>query len=302
MKKLLFFLSALSLLMVGACSGGDEDPQPVTPVCSAPVTGLTVTQNNDLLNINITAGAGALYYEVSRTSAGSGIDTPDNGQVSTLESASGSISAFPEGSSLFYARTVCADGTRGNWFGPVLRTVQPFCNTPVISSVSIIGVDWSFVSGVTTYQLQYGPAGFTMGTGTIVNVDNDYYGDMSMAAGQAYDFYVRAYCPVSSGYGNWSPKYTYLSESNVNMCLAPTNVNVVYNSSTSVSFEFNPNGEDKWEYTLVGTGASPTSGTIYTLNTFGYPTYTISFGVHRDFYIRTVCNDNSRTGWVKASF
>lgn len=296
MKKALFSLCILALLFIGACSSDSNDP--VVPVCSSAVTGLTVSQSSDMININMTATSGALYYEISLQEAGGDNINPENGSIRDLETTIGTTAVYSPGNYILYARTVCPDGTKGTWFGPRLLNVQPFCATPQITNVSTYSVDWNFIPGVSTFQLQYGPSGFPLGSGTIVNVSNNTYSGMSMAANQAYDFYVRPYCPASSGYGNWSTKYMYVSPTNVNMCTAPTNIVAQYTSSTQVKFNFNPNGETVWEYALTNSGNLPIQSEIGTV-TIGYvPAYTISPGYHGIFYMRAVCANGNRTGWV----
>lgn len=296
MKKALFSLTILALLIAGACSSDSNDP--ITPTCSSAINSLALSQVGDRVDVVMSATPGALYYEVSVQPANNSNINPEQGNITDLELTTGSITAYQVGNLIYYARTVCPDGTKGAWFGPKLLNIQPFCKTPVIQSVSEYGVNWSWDSSITTYQLQYGAAGFALGTGTIVNVNNNQYTDLVMAANQSYDFYVRPYCPASSGYGNWSTKYTYTATVNVNMCLAPSNIVVHYASATQISFSFNSNGENQWEYALTNSGNLPTQSEIHSLNLGGMPSYNISAGYHGKFYMRAVCSNGNRTAWV----
>ncbi len=296
MKKLLFSLTILTLLIAGACSSDSSDS--LTPTCSAAITSLNVLQSHDRIDINMSATPGALYYEISFVNAANSDLNPDYGSIENIETTNGNITVHMLGNYVFYARTVCTDGTRGAWFGPKLLNIQPFCETPLITNVSPYSIDWQSVTGVANYQLQYGPTGFQLGSGTSVNVSNNTYTGMSMIANQSYDFYVRAYCPVSSGYANWSPKYTYFSTTNVNMCMPPSNIVAQYTSATYVKFNFNPNGETIWEYALTNSGNLPLQSEIGTV-TLGYiPAYNVSAGYHGRFYMRAVCANGARTAWV----
>lgn len=296
MKKALFSFTVLSLLIAGACSS-DGDSQPVTPTCSSAITSLNIAQSHDIISVDMNASAGALYYEISIQPAGNSNINPENGNIEDLETTNGTVRVYQEGNYVFYARTVCPDGTKGVWFGPKLLNVQPFCQSTAITAVTELGIDWDSVVGVNTFQLQYGPSGFPLGAGMVVNVNNDYYGDLSMAANQTYDFYVRPYCPASSGYGNWSAKYTYTASYNVNMCLAPTNIVAQYTSPTVVNFNYNGNGESQWEFALT-TGAPPTQAEIRTLNQGYMPSSIIPAGFHGTFYMRAVCANGARTNWT----
>lgn len=305
MKKVLLAVSFAALLGFAiGCS--DSDGESASPVAQCTeITSLTVAQNFGELNISLTAAPGALYYELSSLQASSE-HNPDWGQISSLGSENETIDIgfWPQSqvSVLYYVRSVCPDGTKGAWFGPKMLNVQPYCDRPEISNVSEFGINWNSVSEANSYQLQYGPAGFALGTGTTATITgNNYYGDLVMAAGQTYDFYVRANCVNNGGFGAWSVKYSYTATSNVNMCVAPTNLTAVYNGSTSVNFHWNWNGESLFEYVRVNPGASPTSGTIQQIGTTGWPGWTINSGTHFDFYVRAVCANGNRTAWVMTS-
>ena len=63
-------------------------------------------------------------------------------------------------------------------------------------------VSWDTTSA-TDYFVEYGPAGFTPGTGTVVNVSNNDSVDLTgLAASTAYDVYVRALCSPDTS--SWS--------------------------------------------------------------------------------------------------
>lgn len=302
MKKILLPLLAL-FFIVSSCSDGDENVVQV-PQCSA-VTSLSVVQNFGDINVTLSANPGALYYELSVVYA-SHNNGPESGQIQTLGSPNEvlPISLVEQQTSMiYYARTVCPDGTKGEWFGPKLVNLQPYCGKVSISSVSEYNVQWSSVYQANTYQVQYGPAGFALGTGITATITgNNNYSDHIMAAGQTYDFYVRANCVNNGGFGAWSQKYTFTSQYNVNTCDAPTNLRLIYTTSTRGQFEWNYNGSTSFEYTMVNPGQSPDTGQIYAIGTGSWPSYTIPAGAHGDFYVRAVCpNGSDRSAWVKKS-
>ncbi|TNE28891.1 MAG: PKD domain-containing protein [Bacteroidetes bacterium] len=63
--------------------------------------------------------------------------------------------------------------------------------TPV--SVSAIQLSWTAGGGVST-QIEYGPQGFSPGSGTLVNAPNNPFIVTGLSANTAYDFYVRDSC------------------------------------------------------------------------------------------------------------
>lgn len=298
MKKILLSLIALSIIT--ACS---EDNAVEVTQCSA-VTSLTVTQNFEEIKIVVGANPGALYYEISSLNA-SGEHNPEYGRIKSLGSSNETLplEIFLEQQTpmLYYVRTVCADGTKGAWFGPKLVNLQPYCSKTSIVNVNEYSMQWESGYQANEYQMQYGPAGFTLGSGTTVTVNNTYYSGYSMAAGQTYDFYVRANCVNYGGYSAWSQKYSFTPSTNVNMCIAPTNVSVRYESSTVVVFDWFDNGESSFECTLVYTGQPAESGNISRINPGYRPSFIIPAGARRDFYVRAICSNGNRTAWVKKS-
>src|SRR5690606_15904977 len=62
---------------------------------------------------------------------------------------------------------------------------------------------WTDPNGVSEWQIEYGPTGFTKGTGTLLNVFTNPYNLTSLNTYQTYDFYVRAICAVGDS-SAWS--------------------------------------------------------------------------------------------------
>jgi hypothetical protein len=308
MKKTLY-LSAIIIIFSSlfiACSGGDEG----SGGCGATVTNLTVTQQSDQLNFTIT-GTNALYYEISAVPMGSNM-TPDQTNIHSVNSQISSIPANEIGVSqgcLFYVRAVCNDDIKGEWFGPAMFEIQPYCGTPLNLQMGGLYFSWDYYAPVgaeeySNYQVEYGPQGFTHGTGTIVTVNNNMYSDFSLAAGQHYDFYVRGYCINNVGYGNWAGPVSYYAENNINMCAAPTNLSFTLQSNNGSYamgyFSWHANGEDTFECALVRRNEAVEAIDIRTVHSTNSPTFSdIDVDYDHDFYVRAVCNNGSRTAWVK---
>jgi PKD repeat protein len=77
----------------------------------------------------------------------------------------------------------------------------PVCPQPanlISSNLSATSVDLSWTTGgATNWNIEYGPSGFTLGTGTIVNVNTNPF-TLTLGANQVYDIYVRDSCGVGS--------------------------------------------------------------------------------------------------------
>lgn len=72
-----------------------------------------------------------------------------------------------------------------------------------------VDLNWDNPSGATQWEIEYGPTGFTPGTGTLVTpVNTNPYTLPGLTAATTYDFYVRPICP-NLNYGNWAGPETF---------------------------------------------------------------------------------------------
>ncbi|MBP1673700.1 MAG: hypothetical protein H6Q25_1515, partial [Bacteroidetes bacterium] len=92
--------------------------------------------------------------------------------------------------------------------------VMPFnpCMTPTLLNVSnitanTVTLDWTEPSTSTAWNIEYGPAGFTQGTGTVVPVTSHPFIVPGLTDATMYDFYVQSDCG-SGNFSNWSSKIT----------------------------------------------------------------------------------------------
>ena len=77
----------------------------------------------------------------------------------------------------------------------------PNCPKPSalsVTSTTSTAADLSWTTGgATNWQIEYGPVGFTPGTGTIVSATTNPFTVTGLSPGTSYDFYVRDSCGVS---------------------------------------------------------------------------------------------------------
>ena len=88
--------------------------------------------------------------------------------------------------------------------------VIPTCPRPknlVASNATQTSMDltWTEMGNATEWEIEYGPMGFTQGTGTVVSVTNNPYTLNGLTHSTGYDFYVRANCG-GGDLSNWSNK------------------------------------------------------------------------------------------------
>ena len=88
----------------------------------------------------------------------------------------------------------------------------PACPKPtnVISSgvtTNSVTLGWTENGSATSWEIEYGPAGFTLGNGTVEPASTNPYTISNLSASTVYDFYVRADCGGSE-YSNYSNLYS----------------------------------------------------------------------------------------------
>ena len=129
----------------------------------------------------------------------------------------------------------------------------PPCPRP--TDLAAIGVttnlaflNWTEAGSATAWQIEWGPAGFAQGTGTLINVADPPPAKLpGLSFGTAYSFYVRAACP-GGGYSLWTGPSTFTT-----LCLPvttyPYNVPFsavlpqcwsVYEGTTGASYHWEP--------------------------------------------------------------
>lgn len=132
-----------------------------------------------------------------------------------------------------------------------------------VSSVGDTSVDlnWGNPSGATEWIVEWGPAGFTPGTGTIVDpVTSNPYTLGGLTAATEYDFYVQANCG-NDNMSAWTGPYTFTTA----LCPATQQCDFEFVMTDSFGDGWNGNtmtisqfGIDITTITLSGTG--PTNG------------------------------------------
>ena len=90
--------------------------------------------------------------------------------------------------------------------------VIPTCPKPsqihvVSTTTSSIELGWTENGTAGEWEIEYGPAGFTQGTGTIEDATDNPYTITGLNASTSYDFYIRAVCGTDD-YSNPTPVYT----------------------------------------------------------------------------------------------
>ena len=77
-------------------------------------------------------------------------------------------------------------------------------SNPTLTSIDLA---WTEMGNATTWEIEYGPMGFTQGTGTVETATTNPYTLNGLEASTGYDFYVRANCG-GGDVSDFSAKYT----------------------------------------------------------------------------------------------
>ena len=178
------------------------------------------------------------------------------------------------------------------------------------STTSSINLDLSFNnSSPSYYEVEYGLAGFNLGTGTRVNTSSQFSSNYltinSIQANTAYDFYVRAVCNSSAP--NDTSNFVKYSYTSVGNCPIPYNLNTyvvtgacnVNNGATRAftwSYGFNA---QSYTICIVESGTDQPSATSNAFTT-SQNGITISgmFCNWEAFYVRANCSATESSSWA----
>jgi hypothetical protein len=70
-------------------------------------------------------------------------------------------------------------------------------------------ISWQETGSATLWKLEYGPSGYTQGSGTLVSVLNPNYLLIELSSGSSFDFYVQSNCNPPDGDSDWAGPFTF---------------------------------------------------------------------------------------------
>ena len=153
---------------------------------------------------------------------------------------------------------------------------------------------------VEEYELEYGPSGFSLGSGILLTSNNYDFYVTDFEPETTYDFYVRAVCYLND-YG----PYDMAQFTTISNCPPPFNLNVSYTggscSSLSASYNFSwaYGGSNITNFTIAlpTLGNSPDNASQYFTSNYsiGFTGFSCST---RDFYVKANCDDGSESLWA----
>ncbi len=201
-KFILSFLLLLTMTFI-SCENEPVDPDflvEVPSACDKPslfTVSSIIAGNSVRIEWDKTSGdAWEIQYGIAGFELGTG--TTVNFSIS-----SNTIGGLVEGTAYqFYIRTKCLDNTYSDWVGPVSPgSISSACTSPSevtalrsLTDTSSATVNWSFDGTESTWQVEYGVAGFTIGTGLSLFTYSPTTTVTGLIENVSYDFYVRSNC------------------------------------------------------------------------------------------------------------
>ncbi len=189
----------------------------------------------------------------------------------------------------YYVRANCGD-TSSDFSGPATFTTL-VCPAVTIGQVDVgqdsVTVSWFAADSATAYSVEYGLAGFTVGTGIELSTNTSSITINELLGNTTYDIYVRTNCSATNSEDTSKVVFTTSP-----VCATPTSFSGAPTAPGTVDLFWNEEGETAWriEYGLsgfsLGTGDEVnTSQTFITIT--GLQTETVY-----EFYIQSNCGSN----------
>lgn len=307
MKKINFLFYTILILIVSFslnyCGSRDDNNNS----CSN-VSGFSVVQNGGFLNFTISSNESGTY-EIAYGLTGNG--SPQQTLIVNDKTFSYSINNFNHTileagkSYTFKIRRICSSSSSSDWgFEKSFTINNNFCKKPInfkLTNSIYNQISWSIDTynngnNPSYYQLQYGNQGFSLGSGTTIDTNLNYY-NAPLVAGKKYDFYVRSFCSGTSGWGDWEGPLTVLSSVST-ACVAPTYANYSVSSIDLSYFRaaltWENDGNSQYQVSLSSSSSVPNSSSLTIINApnganFSY----LSKGMNYYFYVRKVCPGNT---------
>ncbi|MCX8149294.1 T9SS type A sorting domain-containing protein [Thermaurantimonas aggregans] len=128
--------------------------------------------------------------------------TLGTGTIVTTATNSFNLTGLTPGQQIaFFVRNICSSGDTSGWLGPF--SVTPNCNAPsaptlVTADTNQITIGWVANTNA-TFEIEYGPVGFTQGTGTLLTgLTGTQHIITGLLPGTTYQVYLRIRCNATT--------------------------------------------------------------------------------------------------------
>jgi hypothetical protein len=185
-----------------------------------------------------------------------------------------------------------------------LNPVETDCSKPTGFHVSNfvngteINLSWTAASEQTSWEVEYGPAGFTLGSGASVIADDNAYTVTGLDPAVTYEFYVRSNCGDEE-LSSWVGPVAVNSESAD--CSQPTALTAVRNATTTsqITVSWTAGGtETAWKIQYGATGFALGAGTTITSSATTKVVTGLLATQGYDFYVMAACSATDGSDWT----
>jgi len=168
----------------------------------------------------------------------------------------------------------------------------PQVSTLLLNNVSDSSVDlsWFIVGSETSWNIQYGQPGFTIGTGSNLVSSSNTYTLTNLNSANNYDVYVQAICSPTEA-SLWVGPLNFTTLEN---CPAPTNLSDSNTTANSSVLYWTAGGSETiWVIEYGTSGFSQGSGTVVSASTNPYILTGLTSSTDYDYYLRADCGTDT---------
>jgi len=208
----------------------------------------------------------------------------------------------------FYVRAVCGTDWVSENLARTTATTQigdVICDAPTGVNTSVadnsISVNWTAGEGNISFEIEYGPHGFTHGSGTSTNATSSPATLANLDYETQYDIYVRAICDLNT-FSNWSTMATATTgQRPSDDCLPVSNLSVSDITDNSAHVSWTPaEGSDSWQVVVTDPQGADIVDVIR--NESNYDIADLTPGTNYSVKVRTVCGDGNFSSYVSTTF
>jgi hypothetical protein len=201
-----------------------------------------------------------------------------------------------DNSNTFY-NEIHLDNFQINVYNPCMPPNE-ISNTTISSTSAQL--NWTENNGASSWVIEYGAPGFTLGTGTIVNAITNPFTLIGLEPSTTYEYYIKTNC-IGSSSSNWSlpNNFTTLPSCPIPSALIASNITV-----NSANLSWTENGfATAWEIEYGPTGFIQGTGLVIPVTNNPYLLTSLTNSTTYDFYVKAVCGVEDSSLWsVKISF
>ena len=204
-----------------------------------------------------------------------------------------------------YVRNVCGSDY-SDWIGPVTFSTPYSCPYPLWVEYQDINpnngfIEWTENGTANTWQIEYGPDGFTQGSGISILTNNNGNGSLphqltNLIANTEYDVYVRSVCGAGDS-SIWAGPYSFTTSTS---CYEPNNLTVINLQTSSADLAWDEiNSATSWQVKWDTAGFDPDSASnnqVTGSNPFSVSGLTSN--TSHEFYVRSICGAGDSSVWA----